>query len=98
MKNRKLVGGSIVLACILVGAVAAASSSGPEPTGVEHSTGNEARTAQQCRANADVMRLGLLDWCLKCVSLPNQHYHPLCPAGARCSPNNGANQCGGGSF
>src|SRR4029077_1130357 len=95
--NRKIFGGFVLLASILFAVMASASSSGPEPT-VDHSTGNEARTAQQCRANADVMRLGLLDFCLRCVSLPDQHYHPLCPSGARCSPNNGQPQCGGGSF
>jgi hypothetical protein len=95
--NRKIIGGSVLLAGVFFGVFASASSV-QEPAQVEHATGNEARTAQQCRANADVMRLGLLDYCLRCVSLPNQHYHPLCPSGSRCSPNNGVPQCGGGSF
>ena len=96
--NRKILGGFVMAATLGVAVMASANSAPDTLPGVDHSTGNEARTAQQCRANADVMRLGELDWCLKCVSLPNQHYHPLCPQGARCSPNNGAPQCGGGSF
>ena len=95
--NKKIVGGFVLSSAFLF-AVAAGATSAPTDSSIDHSTGNEARTAQQCRANADVMKLGLLDPCLKCVSLPNQHYHPLCPAGSRCSPNNGVPQCGGGSF
>ena len=37
-------------------------------------------------------------WCTRCIQQGGQHYHADCPAGARCSPNNGAVQCGGGQF
>ena len=37
-------------------------------------------------------------WCDRCVEHGGQHFHPDCPPGHRCSPNNGQAQCGGGSF
>jgi hypothetical protein len=37
-------------------------------------------------------------WCNRCVAQGGQHFHPDCPAGSRCAPNNGQAQCGGGSF
>jgi len=56
------------------------------PLALAHSTGDEARTPEQCAKFAPPMR----GHCLECVGRPRpHHFHPGAPAGARCRPNDG---------
>ena len=71
-----------------------------------HSTGHEARTVAQCALLPGNEHppipipppANMRFWCMRCVEHGGQHFHPDCPAGHRCSPDNGAPQCGGGAF
>src|SRR5579871_870418 len=71
------------------------------PTASAHETGPSGGPAVRTvhgPNSCDTIAPDLRTWCTQCVSLPGQHYHPDCPSGARCSPNNGQAQCGGGQF
>jgi hypothetical protein len=52
-----------------------------------HPTGNERRTAAECRALRDPQRQRA---CMACIARPRpHHYHPLQTEGWRCDPNDG---------
>jgi hypothetical protein len=105
---KKILGVSIVLAGYSIGMVAFARATDPtsHATVLAHHTGHESRTAADCShlpgnvppAENPPPPSNMRYWCTECVNQGGQHYHPDCPAGSRCSPNNGQAQCGGGRF
>ena len=57
------------------------------PAVTAHPTGNERRTAAECKALKKPAKRAA---CLNCVTRPKpHHYHPFAAVGKRCRPSNG---------